>query len=140
MPYKRYYDILTWLTTQLAFSFTVSPFILLSAHASLTVWVRVYLYTIVGVACCFGFLNSPGKSYLVKELKKRNAGGQLKRMHSAEKPPTLGLPDDPEKELQEIIDEVKAEMEARRAAGMPADMSEVKKVVNEKVQELRKQR
>ncbi|KAF2755902.1 MBOAT family protein [Pseudovirgaria hyperparasitica] len=139
LPSKRYYDVLTYLVTQLAFSFTVSPFILLTMHASLTVWIRVYLYTIVGVACSFGFLNSPGKVYLMKQLKKRNKGAELKRTQSAERPGALGLPDDPEKEIQAVIEEVQQEIERRKKEGGPQmGLEDMKAKLNEKVEELRK--
>ncbi|KAK8199684.1 MBOAT, membrane-bound O-acyltransferase family-domain-containing protein [Phyllosticta capitalensis] len=199
LPNKIYYDIFTWLVTQLAFSFTVIPFILLSFSDSFLVWQRVWFYTIAGVAVSFGFLNSPGKAILQKKLKQRAAKGQsagpgvgakaperatasgaaaalspeklkqrktmpasftaddlleekilgealgvrpgLSRNTSTEslggitrQETYLGLPDDPEKEVQDAIDEVKAEVQRRKAAGEgPPGVAEMREWVEEKM-------
>jgi lysophospholipid acyltransferase len=135
-PYKRYYDIFCYVVTQLAFSFTTTPFIVLTLPGSVLIWARVYFYTIVGVAASLGFLASPAKGYLIKQQKKRiGAAGRpdMKRMDSTDKPPTLGLPDDPQKEVDEIFEELKAEIEARRKSGEKVDMGEVKKAVEDKL-------
>jgi lysophospholipid acyltransferase len=139
--YKIYYDIATLLITQAAFSFTVAPFILLSFSASMTVWARVYFYCILGVIGCIAFLFSPGKAYVVKQLKKRQGVEQpgMQRVESARAGTTLGLPDDPETEIQEIAAEVRREIESRRARGMSVDL-DVKKVVQEKVDQLQHMR
>ncbi|KAF2094990.1 MBOAT family protein [Rhizodiscina lignyota] len=137
--YKIYYDIATWFITQAAFSFTVAPFILLTFSASMTVWVRVYCYCIIGVIASVAFLFSPGKAYVVKQLKRRTGTDkrpEIARQESARAGTTLGLPDDPEQELQEIVAEVKKEIESRRQRGMSVDL-DVKKVVQEKLDALR---
>lgn len=84
---KRYYDVLTWLVTQLVFSFTTAPFILLNIHDSTLVWARVYFYAIIGVTACSLFLVTPGKAYLSKKVKARTGAGRpdaLKRNESQE--------------------------------------------------------
>ncbi|KAA8572641.1 hypothetical protein EYC84_003240 [Monilinia fructicola] len=58
-PHKLYYDLFSWLATQLAFSFTVAPFILLTLPASFLVWSRVYFYAIIGTALSTAFFASP---------------------------------------------------------------------------------
>lgn len=126
---KIYYDIFSWFITQTAFAFITAPFVLLGIGDSLKVWSRVYFYCLIGTAASFAFLNSPGKAYLRNELKKRTAGStssvdgeiKLERIRSEaaslRKEPMLGLPDDPEKEFDEIVAEVKAEIDRRRRRG-----------------------
>lgn len=84
---KRYYDVFTWLVTQLVFSFTTAPFILLNIHDSTLVWARVYFYAIIGVTACSLFLATPGKAFLSKKVKARTGSGRpdsLKRNESQE--------------------------------------------------------
>ncbi|KIM95007.1 hypothetical protein OIDMADRAFT_134806 [Oidiodendron maius Zn] len=115
--YKIYYDIASYLTTQLTFSFVVCPFVTLTLSASLLVWSRVYFYAIIGTGLATAFFASPAKAYLVKQLNNRSgaSGAKLARTKSQEsiaaKEPVLGLPPNPEKDFQEIVQEVKAEFE-----------------------------
>ncbi|KAK3302116.1 MBOAT, membrane-bound O-acyltransferase family-domain-containing protein [Chaetomium strumarium] len=73
LPTKRYYDIASWLTTQVTFSFVVMPFLLLSLSESLQAWSRVYFYGVIGTAGAMAFFASPAKRYLKKELERRYA-------------------------------------------------------------------
>ena len=120
---KIYYDIFSWLITQLAFSFTTAPFVLLTLPASFLVWRRVYFYAIIGTALSTAFFASPAKLYLIKALNQRSGatGGSFKRTQSQEslagQQPVLGLPPDPQRDLAEVVQEVKAEMEARQRKG-----------------------
>jgi len=122
-PNKIYYDIFSWLVTQLAFSFTVAPFILLTLPASFLVWARVYFYAVIGTALSTAFFASPAKPYMMKMVSERTgkAAGGLKRTESTEsltsKEPVYGLPGDPSKDLDEAMSEVRAEMEARQRKG-----------------------
>ncbi|KAF2087510.1 MBOAT-domain-containing protein [Saccharata proteae CBS 121410] len=119
LPTKKYYDVFTWLVTQLAFSFTVAPFVLLTLPDSLKVWSRVYFYCIFGVIASLAFLASPAKHNLIKALNRRSGRGisALERpavsrsasYDSMRQETYLGLPDDPEKEVGEVIDEVRRE-------------------------------
>ena len=106
-PQKRYYDILCYLITQAAFSFTVNPFIMLTFSACYAAWSRVYFYCIIGTVVSFGFLASPAKPYLKKRLAKRN-NVEMHRTKSQENPhgPGMGLPDDPAADLDEMMEEV----------------------------------
>jgi lysophospholipid acyltransferase len=136
--WKPYYDVASWLITQVAFSFTVIPFIVLTFRNTMTIWARVYFYCIIGVLVSLGFLFSPGKVYLQKQLSARTRPG-MERTHSAESMrsgTTLGLPNDPEREVQEIVAEVRQEIENRRARGMSVDL-DVRKLVEEKMKDLR---
>jgi lysophospholipid acyltransferase len=141
-PLKPYYDAFTWLVTQAAFSFTTTPFLTLTFSNSIIAWTRVYLYAIIGVALSYGFFASPAKAFLVRELKKRNpenaANGKdakaerpaVTRSDSGEKADmrtTLGVPNDPELEVDDILREVKKEIEARKRKGLKVDAREVMK-------------
>ena len=74
LPSKKYYDFASYLTTQLAFSFTVSAFILLDFSSCMTVWTRVYWYTPIGVVLSMAFFATPAvKVELARRLKARAA-------------------------------------------------------------------
>ena len=115
LPRKRYYDIATWFITQLTFSFTTAPFILLSVHDSLAVWARNYFFCPIGVALCSLFLASPGKAWLAKKVKARQTKrptDSMKRSESMEslEGATLGVPNEPGKAFDEMVDEVMEEV------------------------------
>ncbi len=118
-----YYDIFSYIVTQLAFSFVTAPFVLLTLPASFLVWSRVYFYAAIGTALSTAFFASPAKGYLIQKLKQRagNATQTLKRKESQEslasREPVLGLPPDPQVEFEEMVSEVKAEIEARQRKG-----------------------
>jgi len=67
-PAKVAYDVMSWVLTQACFSFTVTPFILLSLDRCLKAWSRVYFYAVVGVIVSFGALASPLKPMLQKRV------------------------------------------------------------------------
>ena len=132
--YKRYYDIFTWLVTQLAFSFTTAPFILLSIHASMLAWARVYFYCIIGVTLCSVFLVTPGKTYLQQRVKARTSSRpDLRRNESQEslQGATLGVPSEPGQEWDELVDEVMVEVKKRRGSRAGPEGLELRKMVEE---------
>jgi lysophospholipid acyltransferase len=95
---------------------------LLTLPASFLVWARVYFYAVIGTALSTAFFASPAKAFLIKKLNERaGTSGPLKRKQSQEslanKEPVLGLPPEPQKDLEELVSEVKAEMEARQRRG-----------------------
>jgi len=118
-PYKRYYDLFTLVTTHLVFDFTTAPFILLSIPRILRVWRLMYFYPAIGVFLCSVFLASPGKRWLSKKVKAHQgvAGrpGLGKRNDSMEslQGATLGVPVDPERELELMVEEVMEEVRRR---------------------------
>lgn len=57
----------------------------------------------------------------------------MKRVKSVERMPTLGMPDDPEREVDEIVKEVKAEIERRRAEGI--QLPDVRVLIRQKLEE-----
>ncbi|KAK4227724.1 MBOAT, membrane-bound O-acyltransferase family-domain-containing protein [Podospora fimiseda] len=124
VPTKKYYDIASWLATQLTFSFAAAPFLLLGLKDSLTAWSRVYFYAVVGTAGLMAFFASPAKKQLKRAIEKRSAKvneGKLKRVASNESltgtgAPVLGISQDLEKEFGEAVDEVREEVRARARA------------------------
>ena len=136
-PYKRYYDIISYLVTQLAFCFTTAPFVLLTMPDSLLVWTRVYFYAIIGVVASMAFFASPAKSWLTQRLNKRNHP-MIKRSASQETigAPLMGLPNDPGRDIDEAIREVREEVEARTRRGTNVIMptgQDLKVAVEEKL-------
>ncbi|EDN04600.1 MBOAT family protein [Histoplasma capsulatum] len=122
-PYKRFYDILTWLTTQLTLSFTAAPFVILHFKPSVHVWSSVYYYGIVGIAASQAFFSSPAKRYLVKRLRARGSGpvsrqpSRPREPHEPSEQPVLGLPPNPGRDIEDAVNEVMREIEVRRRRG-----------------------
>ncbi|KAL2145974.1 hypothetical protein VTI28DRAFT_5631 [Corynascus sepedonium] len=132
LPSKKYYDIASWLTTQLTFSFAAAPFLILSFSDSLLAWSRVYFYAIIGTAGLMAFFASPAKVHLKKKIEKRNAkagvngngntgkGGddKLSRSTSSEslasRTPVMGITQDLGKEFNDAMSEIRAFEEQKR--------------------------
>lgn len=174
MASKRYYDIFSYLATQLAFSFTVAPFILLSFRDSYTAWKRVYFYCIIGVVVGLAAFSggSPVRGWAKRRVARRNASAAGKRgddgvldeagkglsTHASNNPsntsnattpatgsqsdgnrPSLldhttshlpdtshgayGVSDDPGRDLDELMEQVKEEVRIRRERGMSVGAS-----------------
>jgi lysophospholipid acyltransferase len=171
LPSKRYYDIFTFILTQVAFAYTVAPFILLSFGSTLTVWARVYFYALIGTAASFALfsrslpfrkqllarqsaraapasstsastLDSSIERVAQEEVRKDKQRREMQRTASNEsgfkRAPTLGIADDPEAEVDEIIAEVKKEIEERRRRGSLMQGFDVRKAVEQKVKEFQK--
>lgn len=123
--YKIYYDIASWLVTQFTLCFITAPFVILEFNASLLVWGRVYFYALIGVGAMTGLFASPAKVYLKKQVETRAAranGGKpivkgRDEGHKAEQP-VLGLPPDPEGDFEEVVREIREEIEARQRRGL----------------------
>lgn len=116
-PYKRYYDILSYVTTQVAFCFTTAPFVLLTLPDSLLVWARVYFYAIIGVAASMAFFASPAKQWLDQHLRARNHPIPRSASQETLDGSLMGLPSDPGRDFDEAMQEVRDEVEARRRKG-----------------------
>ncbi|RYP79486.1 hypothetical protein DL769_002941 [Monosporascus sp. CRB-8-3] len=143
LPTKKYYDFVSWLTTQATFSFVVAPFILLRLDKSLAVWASVYFYAVIGTGVSMAFFASPAKVYLRKQLEKRTraAGVRLVRSASTESlgdgkrpEPVLGI-GDPVKDIDEAIQEIKEELEKQQAKKSRNTKGEA----GEQVEEVRKE-
>lgn len=116
-PLKRYYDVVSWLTTQLILSFSVVPFIVLYFSDSILVWARLYFYGLVAVMASIAFFASPAKGYLIRELKKRNKPEVSRAIsHESVGEPALGLPNDPAREIDEAVREIASGISARKAS------------------------
>lgn len=137
MPSKRYYDIASWLATQLTLSFAVLPFVILGFGDSMTVWSRVYFYGIIGTIGSLIFFASPAKALLNNRLKRRNRPHVMRTVsQETVRPPTLGLPNDPERDFDEAVAEIRGEIESRRRRGSAVTMpsgEELKIAVEQKI-------
>jgi lysophospholipid acyltransferase len=163
LPSKLYYDIFTGILTQVIFAYTVAPFILLTFSDTMKVWGRVYFYALIGVALSFGVFSRslPVRKQLMQMQAQRtgttsSAGGadiDTKRIEEVareearrkrtgneglQRAPTLGLPEDPEADIGEVVAEVKKEIEERKRRGSMLQGFDVKKVVNEKLNQFSK--
>lgn len=114
---KIYYDIATYIGTQLTFAFAVNPFLTLHFSDCMKVWSRVYFYALFWTLGSLVFFASPGKAVLRKRLEKRQgrASQKLVRSISTESltggQPILGISKDPEGDINEAIEELKTELE-----------------------------
>lgn len=112
---KVYYDAFSIVVTQLTFAFIMAPFLVLSFSGSLHVWGQMYFYPIIATALSIAFFSSPGKQLLRTKLEQRQArlGGKLARSTSQEsltsKEPAYGVSADPQRDLTEIVDEIKSD-------------------------------
>jgi lysophospholipid acyltransferase len=135
--YKKYYDVVCWFNTQLAFCFCTAPFVILKFNDSLKVWARVYFYCVIGVAASLAFFNSPGKKWLIQRLDKRNHPHVRKTLaQETQYMPALGLPNDPGREIDEAIEEVRSEVERRQRRGSKVAMptgEDLMRLVEDKV-------
>ncbi|KAI0480797.1 MBOAT-domain-containing protein [Xylariaceae sp. FL0804] len=126
LPSKRYYDVASWLATQATFSFAVAPFVILRLDQSLVSWSRVYFYAIITTGGSIALFASPAKARLraMLERRTREAGARLVRSVSTEslgsgsggslhhgQEPILGLSQDPGRDLDDAIQEIRAEVE-----------------------------
>lgn len=158
----------TMVLTQIVFAFVVAPFILLGFSDTIKVWVRVYFYALIGVAASFALFSRsfPFRKMLVqrqsarappqpasplddpaieKAAREEIRRERLARTVSADSVsldqgnmPLLGIADDPEKEIDEIVAEVKAEIELRRRRGSIVQGFDVKKAVQDKLSQFNK--
>lgn len=115
---KKYYDVASFLVTQLTFSFVTTPFLVLSFKGSLLVWSRVYLYALIWTVASMVFFASPGKAMLKKQLESRQGKAKAKLVRSLSsdsltgKEPILGISKDLEQDLNEAMEEIRGEVEA----------------------------
>lgn len=167
LPSKKYYDFFTVFLTQTVFAYVVAPFILLGFSDTIKVWARVYFYALIGVAASFALFSRsfPFRKRLVqlqlartpptatntyddpaikKAAREEIQRERLARTNSADsvtshaKMPLLGIADDPEAEIDEIVAEVKAEIEQRKRRGSVMQGFDVKKAVQEKLKQFNK--
>jgi len=92
--------------------------LVLSFSGSLQVWARVYFYGVLAAVAPMAIFATPAKQMLRKKLEAR-AGGRGKMVRStsqdsvAGQEPILGLSDDPQREIAEIVEELKADTKAK---------------------------
>lgn len=119
-PSKRYYDAASFFVTQFTFSFATTPFLVLSFAGSIRAWSHVYFYGAAWTVACLVLFATPGKAALRGQLEMRQgqASAKLVRSISTEsltgKDPILGISKDPERDVTEAMQEIRAEVEARQ--------------------------
>jgi lysophospholipid acyltransferase len=134
LPTKIYYDVFTWFITQANFSFVALPFVLLHVQPINQVWRQVYYYEIILSLGAMAVFASPVKAMLAKRVKALARPG-IQRVKSDAPPDVmLGVPPDPEMEIQNIAAEIRAEIEKRKEEGRP--LPDVKTLVNEKLAQI----
>ncbi|KAB8349569.1 hypothetical protein FH972_023593 [Carpinus fangiana] len=146
LPRKRWYDVASWFVTQTVFAFTTAPFILLTASACWECWTRVYFYGIALALGSLAFFNSPARGLLSARVKsytgQKRPGIQRWESTDSVKAPHLGLPDDPQKDVEEAFEEARREIEARFGGDGSAEgkTAEVQQAVKEKAQQILRQK
>lgn len=95
-PYKKHYDLISWLTTQSAMSFTVAPFVILHFKDCITIWSNVHFYCIIGIAASMILFASPAKAFLIRRLNERNKTALQRQAKSQPQPQSK--PQSPTKE------------------------------------------
>lgn len=94
----------------------MAPFLVLTLSGSLQVWGQMYFYPVIATALSIAFFASPGKQLLRKKLEQRQGklGAKLARSTSQEslssKEPVYGVSADPERDFDEIVDEIKSDV------------------------------
>ncbi|CDK26568.1 unnamed protein product [Kuraishia capsulata CBS 1993] len=69
-PYKPLYDIVCYLVTQLAFGYTVQPFVILEFKKSLQAWSTVYFYIHIGSIITLLVFDGPYKKKVIELCAK----------------------------------------------------------------------
>ena len=97
----------------------------------------MYFYTIIGTIASLVFFASPGKGWLIKRLKARNQSTiHTEVKHRVQKQPLMGLPEDPGGDVEEAVNEIRQEVEARRRSGSKVGMpsgDEMRRAVEERI-------
>ncbi|KAK7205953.1 MBOAT, membrane-bound O-acyltransferase family-domain-containing protein [Myxozyma melibiosi] len=125
-PYKKYYDALTYVVSQMSLQYTVQPFVILTFRDSLYVWSTVYFYVHIGIFIFITtFSQKKVKKYIEAKLAARTEISskldklrfeieqarikkipvEVERVLARE--PTLGVPD---QELDEALELMRGEM------------------------------
>lgn len=68
--YKPAYDVVCWVVTQLAFGYTVQPFVALDLSRSWAIWKNVYLYVHVGVLVTMVVFRGPSGKAVTAWLRR----------------------------------------------------------------------
>lgn len=69
-PYKRYYDIVCWVVTQLTFGYAVQPFVILEFKKSMALWKSCYFWVHIGCFATIFAFEGPFAKPVIKFFKK----------------------------------------------------------------------
>lgn len=69
-PFKKFYDILCWIITQLTFGYCIQPFILLRLGPSIALWSSCYFWVHIGCAIVIFIFNGPFGKQISQFLKQ----------------------------------------------------------------------
>lgn len=120
LPRKIYYDIASFLFTQLTFSFATTPFLVLTFSGAVHAWSSVYFYGAAWTILCLVLIASPVKTALMAKLEENQGRASAKLVRSIStdsltaKEPILGISKDLERDVTEAIEELRAEVESRQ--------------------------
>jgi hypothetical protein len=100
------------------------------------VWARVYFYAIVVTLAGMALFASPARAFLSGRIKARMERPEMVRSRSegGSDQVMFGVPIDAEAELQELVTEVRGEIERRRALGL--QVPDVRALVKEKLAQM----
>lgn len=152
-PYKRYYDILTYVVSQMALQYTVQPFVILTFRGSLYVWSTVYFYVHIGIfTMIILFSQRRVKKFIEAKLAARTeSSSKLEKLRFEVeqartkkghidvgrvlvREPTLGVPDQELDEALELMrDEVNDDMTM-----IKKDLQEFRQRASSKFEETKK--
>jgi lysophospholipid acyltransferase len=69
-PSKIFYDIVTYIVTQISLGYLVQPFVILDFKQSLSVWSSVYYFIHIGIFTTLFVFNGPFKKQVISFLKQ----------------------------------------------------------------------
>ncbi|KAK9468956.1 MBOAT, membrane-bound O-acyltransferase family-domain-containing protein [Lipomyces arxii] len=127
-PYKKYYDAVTYVCTQLVFGYAVQPFMILTFRESIKAWRGVYFYIHIALfSMTFLFSRREFRKFVESKLAARNTAAsklsqlrydieraRAKKLQSELEQlddgssPSLGIPDH---DFDQVQTEIKEEMQ-----------------------------
>ncbi|KAK9463358.1 MBOAT, membrane-bound O-acyltransferase family-domain-containing protein [Lipomyces oligophaga] len=126
-PYKKYYDALTYVVSQLVLAYVAMPFVLLKLSDSISLWKSIYFYAHVGTFVLLVTLSSKRVKKILKskldaraqsvskldklryEIEQERTKQGLEKIIAAEEGadmPSLGVPDE---EIEDLIEDMGAD-------------------------------
>lgn len=142
-PYKPYYDIVTYIVTQVGFGYVVQPFVILSFKDSIKMWSSVYFYGHVFIAVTIFIFQGPYKKQVLNHIRSfypapLSASEKIKldseRLRAIKREieelssnqPTLGVPQPDMDNFDEDLKEAMQEFDSLKA-DIASELREVKR-------------